>query len=166
LYACCFRLSKADAVALNRKFNRITHGSFPNHGNGFPIDDPHFHEPASQYIISQDFGDFGSLALAEFVETHGSITLTVGGNDKDVRRITQPQADSPTFDANQTRLATTHHANVAALPNTQFFQTLNLARAPAHFDDGALGVAGQEFNREGDRVSDHKTTELGLSFIF
>jgi hypothetical protein len=41
-----------------------------------------------------------------------------------------------------------------------------LARAPAHFDDGALGVAGQEFNREGDRVSDHKTTELGLSFIF
>jgi len=166
LYACCFRLSKADAVALNRKFNWITHRSFPNHGDGLPINDSHFHEPTGQHIISQDFCNFGSLALAEFVETHGSITLAVGGNNKDVRRVTQPQANSPAFDANQTRFSTTYHANIAALPNAQFFQTLNLARTPAHFDDGAFGVARQEFNWEGDRVSDHKTTELGLSFIF
>jgi hypothetical protein len=150
---------------LNRKFNRIAHGGFPNHGDGLTINDSHFHEPTGQYIVSQDFGNFGSLALAEFVETHGSITLAVGGNNKDVRRVTQSQANTPTFDANQTRFSTTNHANVAALPNTQFFQTLNLARTSAHFDDGAFRVARQEFNWEGDRVSDHKTTELGLSFI-
>jgi len=87
------------------------------------------------------------------------VTLSSSRDNENIGGIAKTQADSSTFDADQARLALANHSDFAPLANSQFRQPLHLARFSAHLHDGAVAFRLQIFDWEGNRVSNHGTTD-------
>jgi hypothetical protein len=86
-------------------------------------------------------------------------SLSSGRDNEDVGGIAKSQTDTAAFDADQTRFALANHSNFTPLANSQFCQPLHLARLSAHLDNGAVAFRWQIFDWEGNRVSNHGTTD-------
>jgi hypothetical protein len=155
-----FAFSQADPIPSDSEFGGVTHRSSADHRNWLVFDKPHFHKSARDDIIAGNFDDDSRLTRLESVQTDiGESHLTSGWNYENVGRLAKPQTNSAAFDANQARFTLANHANFAPLANSQLRQTLHLARLSAHLHDGAVTFGLQIFNWEGNRVSNHGTTD-------
>jgi hypothetical protein len=87
------------------------------------------------------------------------VTLSSGGDNENVGGIAKSQTDTAALDADQAGLTLANHSNFTPLANSQFCQSLHLARLSAHLHDGPVAFRLQIFDWEGNRVSNHGTTD-------